>query len=114
MTCEKCKKDFEGDTFVGYCPTCVSAYRDLQNQIGRVKNIRLGDGRSIHLDGQFADPKECAKSVMNPITGTMVCGLCGSDELESGYGFAGGFGLGVYNYCGGCRSIIDFVEDSDE
>ena len=43
-----------------------------------------------------------------------VCGLCGSDAIESGYGFAGGFGLGSYVICTDCWTVMDFFEDRDE
>lgn len=36
-----------------------------------------------------------------------VCGLCGSDDLASGYGLAGGGGIGSYNFCRGCQRVLD-------
>lgn len=40
-----------------------------------------------------------------------VCGLCGSANLTSGYGLAGGGGIGFYNFCNGCHRVLDKSED---
>lgn len=33
-------------------------------------------------------------------------------ELDSGYGYAGGYGLGVYWICPQCSVVYNFSEDS--
>lgn len=43
-----------------------------------------------------------------------VCGLCGSAEIEPGYGLAGGGGCGSYNFCRGCYRVLDKSEDKGE
>ena len=43
-----------------------------------------------------------------------VCNLCGSADVEAGYGMAGGGGPGVYNFCNGCQRVLDKSPDSDE
>lgn len=40
-----------------------------------------------------------------------VCGLCGSSEIESGYGIGSGYGMGSYNFCNECDTFLDFSED---
>lgn len=54
-----------------------------------------------------------AVSVFDEETGRNVCGLCGSAELEMGYGLAGGGGCGVYNFCHGCNRVLDKSEDGE-
>lgn len=40
-----------------------------------------------------------------------VCGLCGSQDIEPGYGLAGGGGIGTYNFCTSCQRILDKTEE---
>lgn len=40
-----------------------------------------------------------------------VCGLCGSADIHAGYGLGGGGGIGAYNWCNGCKRILDKSED---
>lgn len=45
-------------------------------------------------------------------SGMIHCGLCGSIEIEPGYGLAGGGGVGAYNFCHGCNRVLDKSEDN--
>lgn len=66
---------------------------------------------------------ECRNSQMpshkSPVTvydearNANVCNLCGSADIEMGYGMAGGGGPGVYNFCNGCQRVLDKSPDSD-
>jgi len=40
-----------------------------------------------------------------------VCNLCGSADVEAGYGMAGGGGPGMYNFCNGCQRVLDKSTD---
>lgn len=63
--------------------------------------------------GGKPDPK--AVSVYDPERNANVCGLCGSADLEAGYGLGGGGGIGAYNYCQSCERILDKrLDTSDE
>lgn len=106
LHCARCSKTFQGDTLVGYCAECQDHFHD-QKQIIRA--------RQRPFKGVFADTAhtdlECPKSVRGPGE-TVLCGLCGSDALEMGYGIGTGYGgMGVYNFCNGCNSFLDFCED---
>lgn len=54
---------------------------------------------------------EKAVSVWDAERGRNVCGLCGSDDLQPGYGLGGGGGIGAYNWCESCQRILDKSED---
>lgn len=110
LKCEKCQASFDASEFRGYCDACVQLFRDQKKAISDRQNPMP----NVCLDGKFIDQKECPKSFVNPLTEESNCGLCGSDELEPGYGLGAGYGIGVYNFCFGCNTFLDFVEDSDE
>jgi len=40
------------------------------------------------------------------------CWTCGSTNIESGYGLAGG-GCGAYMYCSDCSTILDKTQDAE-
>lgn len=42
-----------------------------------------------------------------------VCGLCGSADIEAGYGLAGGGGCGMYNFCNRCQRVLDKSPDPE-
>lgn len=42
-----------------------------------------------------------------------ACNLCGSHDIESGYGMAGGGGPGLYNFCNGCNRVLDKSPDPE-
>lgn len=112
MQCERCKQPFEGDTFVGYCPGCVDFHRNAKRELAAIQNPRKG----MHLDGEFIKPdaEPGPKSVMDPVTRDMVCGLCGSKEIEPGFGLGTGYGMAVYNFCEGCNTFIDVQPCNDD
>lgn len=64
---------------------------------------------AICCGGGPTDPK--AVSVWDEVKQQNVCGLCGSADLHSGYGLAGGGGIGGYNFCDGCHRVLDKSED---
>lgn len=112
LVCERCEKDFENEIFIGYCEDCVHWFREGRKIAHDKANPRPG----VHATGKFLPETRCPKTVTNPVSRRPVCGLCGGehDGLQPGYGFAGGYGLGVYTYCEGCNSVLDFSEDSGE
>ena len=110
LRCERCDAVFDGDTFVGYCQECVAWFRDGRKEA----HEKAHPTPNIHLTGKFNPADRCPGTVHNPVTNETVCGLCGGDSIQPGYGFAGGFGLGVYQYCEGCNAILDFSEDTGE
>lgn len=110
LACERCGSEFEHPKFVGYCLACADFFRESR-EVAR-KAARPAPG--VHLSGKFLDTDRCPRTVQNVFTEEPVCGLCGCDELENGYGFAGGFGLGLYTACCGCKAILDFSEDTGE
>lgn len=60
----------------------------------------------IFIDGKFKEPEDCPKSDHGH------CPECGT-PLDGGYGYAGGYGLGSYNFCPDHFGIYDFVEDTE-
>lgn len=60
------------------------------------------------------EPDAEAVSVWNDELNRNVCGLCGSAELEPGYGLAGGGEIGAYNFCHGCQRVLDKTPDQQE
>ena len=68
--------------------------------------FRDKNGFPIFLDGQFKDPASCPQSDKG------YCPKCRT-KLESGYGYAGDYGLGAYNYCESCKTIYDAVPDKE-
>lgn len=110
MQCVRCETNFDDATFRGYCDGCKLHFTEVRQKVHARQRPQPG----VCADGKFAEPKECPQSVLEPFTGRYVCGLCGSDELEPGYGIGGGYGMGSYNFCGGCNNFLDFSEDAGE
>ena len=71
----------------GDCPTCRPMFQSF-------------------IDGQFNDPEDCPQSVEGK------CPKCWY-ELQAGYGFAGDYGIGVYQRCPKCGEIYDFVSEPE-
>lgn len=110
LTCERCENEFESPTFVGYCPDCRQWFAEGRQIASDMANPRPG----VHATGKFLPEDRCPKTVTDPVNRRQACGLCGGTDLEPGYGFAVGLGLGAYNFCTGCNAVLDFSEDSGE
>lgn len=111
LECQNCGESFENAITIGYCPECIADYqakRQARRDKQQAVTASLG---AFHVAGKWGDPKETPRSVFCEISQRNVCGLCGSDQLEGGYGYAGGFGLGGYNFCLDCNEVQDFSED---
>lgn len=63
--------------------------------------------RIVHSAGRRKDPATC------PVSEDLKCtrSECGAAELECGYGYAGGYGLGGYQICLKCGTVYNFFED---
>lgn len=107
LKCERCDKPFDNSTFRGYCDECIVFFRSVRDQVHAAQH----PAPNILADGKFRPGKECPHSVYDPVAQANVCGLCGSAEIEAGYGLGTGYGMGSYNYCLGCDNFIDFSED---
>lgn len=109
LTCIRCKATFDAASVRGYCDDCVEHFREQKEGIAQ----RQRPAPNMFLDGKFAH--DCPCSVQDETGGTdrQVCGLCGSDEMEPGYGLGSGYGIGSYNFCFGCNTFLDFREDRE-
>jgi hypothetical protein len=110
LTCLRCGNPppFPLVTFPGcYCVVCREFFDQVSREIVTAQNPRRG----IHADGKFAATEHCPKTFDKG--GVRACGLCGSVELDDGYGHTG-YGLGGYTFCCACHRFLDFAEDSDE
>ena len=110
LDCVRCQGEFESPTILGYCPDCLGFFSGQSRAIADAHNPLP----NVHVDGKFAVAKECPRTVYDPVGRRNVCGLCGSEEIEPGYGIGTGFGIGVYNFCLGCNSFLDFSEDTGD
>lgn len=113
LTCQKCDSEFENANVVGYCESCREDYARMRQERHDKQAVATEAIGAIHIAGRWGDPKESPQSAFDEISQRQVCGMCGSDELECGYGFAGGFGLGSYMCCCECWTIQDFHEDME-
>jgi hypothetical protein len=110
LTCIRCNAPFDHDIFIGYCDDCKSAIHINRERIHEAQQPMPG----VLCDGKFSDERICPESVYDPVNNKNVCGMCGCDDIEPGYGIGGGYGIGVYNFCMGCGTFLDFSEDKDE
>lgn len=99
LVCIECDESFESAIARGYCDGCVDRFREQRKHVHQ----RQHPAPNVLADGKFA--KGSPQSVEDPINGKQICGLCGSDELDPGYG------LGSYTFCMGCNNFLDFHED---
>lgn len=106
FVCVRCDSPFDAARPRGYCGECVSYFRDVAAGVRARQHPLPG----VHCDGKFTD-EDCPSSVTDPVTGSPVCGLCGSELLEHGYGLGSGRGIGSYLFCGECYAFLDFSED---
>ena len=110
MKCIRCQQEFDCNIHRGYCDDCVSAFRLTKEGVCEKQR----PAPNVFADGKFADENAtCPVSVNDPVSGNRVCGLCGSADLEPGYGLGSGFGIGCYMFCCGCDSFLDFCEDKE-
>ena len=109
LTCTRCDGAFEADRFRGYCDTCVDVFRADRRRVNQCQHPTP----DMYLDGTFAR-EPCPRTVIDPAGPRSVCGLCGGDQIEPGYGIGSGYGMGCYNFCLDCNTFLDFVEDRDE
>jgi len=125
MVCPVCKRRMIARIIIdedgGFCRYAIPRHKaNIIKPKGpgrKVGRARIGAGRGAtiknknvpptFIDGKFKDPKKCPKSKRGK------CPNCRA-SLETGYGYAGGYGLGSYKYCKGCRKVYDFVEDKEE
>lgn len=107
LLCRRCERSFDAATARGYCDECVSKFREERTAIHRRQRPAPG----VFADGKFAPDWQCPQSFSDG--DRQVCGLCGSDELEQGYGLGSGYGMGSYTFCLGCNTFLDFHEDSE-
>lgn len=107
LTCIRCETDFDSGIKRGYCDECLSLFRERQI----LKHYQQNPAPGVHITGKFLKPKECPQSIENEAGDGPACGLCGGESLMPGYGFAGGYGLGSYQFCEECNTVIDFSED---
>ena len=109
LTCVRCESPFEHPTIRAYCDDCVAEWREQAWKTHKSQNPSPALHLTIKIAGQTLP-----LSIEDPVSGKRVCGLCGSDQLDLGYGFAGGCGLGSYRFCMECEAFLDFHEDTGE
>ncbi len=111
MYCVRCNEVFADDRTRGYCDACVDAYRGRREQVDAKREPEPG----VLVDGVFCKSLECPVTVYaEERDNEQVCGLCGSNEIDAGYGIGTGYGCGSYMYCHDCQSFLDFNEDTGE
>jgi|HubBroStandDraft_4_1064222.scaffolds.fasta_scaffold00070_51 hypothetical protein len=108
IKCVRCNNHFGSDLFRGYCDNCVGLFKKERKKVHRAQRPSPG----VFADGKFTTCA-CPASVYDPIRETNVCGLCGSEELDTGYGIGTGYGCGSYNFCTDCDNFLDFSEDAE-
>lgn len=107
LKCIGCGADFESLIFVGYCAECKAKFAEKREHV----HAKQRPAEGVFADGKFAEGSP--QTVFDPVAQKQVCGLCGSAEVESGYGLGSGFGIGVYMFCNDCFAFLDFVEDKE-
>lgn len=110
LTCKRCHSTFDSGVTLAYCEECRRFFHEQQIMRINAQNPRPG----LHITGKFLEPRQCPGTTWCDVSDSQICGLCGSDELDTGYGYAGGYGLGCYNYCMACNSVLDFCEDMSD
>ena len=104
LNCERCGEVFDSGLFRGYCDECVEFFDGQIELIHKRSNPSPG----VHCVGRFNEGMEHPHTVFSGVAN--VCGCCGSDQIDPGYGYAAG-GLGTYNFCHDCGKFLDFSED---
>lgn len=109
LTCERCDAAFEAAKFVGYCDECKAEFSKTRERV----HARQRPAPGVIADGKFAEGDDGPRSVTDPVSQRQVCGLCGSADLEPGYGLGSGYGMGAYTFCENCHAFLDFCEDRE-
>lgn len=109
LKCIECGQEFEAARLRGYCDACLESYRETRKRVHMLQRPAPG----VYVDGRFADPLKCPTTITDPVTDRQICGICGSAELEQGYGLGTGYGMGSYIFCEECYAFLDFREDND-
>lgn len=106
--CMRCKKNFEVEIGAspGYCDACIEWFGKQREKIHQRQN----PAPDVHCVGKFASGSP--RTFIDEEDRTR-CGLCGSDDIEPGYGLGSGYGMGSYNFCMYCNSFLDFREDAE-
>jgi ribosomal protein S27AE len=110
LTCERCQKPFDNATWRGYCDDCLVFFQSVRDRVNKAQHPEP----NVCADGKFAPESDCPHSFYNPVADRQACGLCGSTEIEQGYGLGSGHGMGVYMWCNDCEHFLDFSEDRGE
>ncbi len=105
--CIRCNSEFDAANPRGYCDACVAHFAEVRSGIHRRQRPAPG----VICDGKFSE--DCPQTVTDPITQKLLCGLCGSDEVEMGYGLGSGYGMGSYQFQQNCNSFLDFHEETE-
>ena len=111
LQCLRCGEEFDSPITLGYCPGCLEEFKSNRERIGQRQRQRPAPG--VFMDGKFSDERMCPRTICDPISGWVVCGLCGSSDIEPGYGLGSGFGMGSYEFCCDCHAFLDFCEDRE-
>lgn len=109
-TCLRCGGQFQTDdsgASPSYCVTCCAFFHLQQQEASK-------GTRGAHF---FADKAAPGKMPQLPVcvlvAGRERCGVCGSVEVHSEYGFSP-FGLGAFNRCHTCGVVLNFHADTGE
>lgn len=109
LYCINCGNEFVSDRVVGYCTRCLAEHDKMRAGVRRRQRPEPG----LFIAGKFAESVHCLQTI--PVAedgnGVNVCGRCGSDDLDQGYGLGSGYGIGTYIFCGECNEFLDFSPD---
>ena len=106
MICFRCECDFESFPRRAYCDACVAHFREISELVNEKQRPAPG----VHACGKFLR-EATPQSFWDDDRNRQCCGLCGSQEVEPGYGLASGRGCGSYTFCTECYAFMDFSED---
>lgn len=109
LYCINCGNEFVNYRVVGYCSKCLADYDAMRAGVHQRQRPEPG----AFADGKFAEPIQCLQTIpiREAAIGGNVCGRCGSDDLNQGYGLGSGYGIGTYIFCGECHEFLDFSPD---
>lgn len=107
--CINCECDFDAERRRGYCDACLAALNERREYIASCQRPAPG----VFVDGKFVGKRLRPSSITDPVSGRQLCGLCGSEDVQHGYGLGTGYGCGVYLFCEECYAFMDFSEDAE-